>query len=149
MSLGNSFWGLSGGSGGGGGGTISGGGTQKYIPKFYPDGITIADSQLFDDGNGIGLGTITINPSAKLEIVSTTQGVLLPRMTTIQRDAISSPSTSLLIYNTATSLFEYYDGAGWRTVLSTNTVTTEVVVADTTITININGNNFKFLARAV
>ena len=70
-------------------------------------------------------------------------------MTTIQRNDISSPSTSLLIYNTGTSLFEYYDGANWRTVLSTNTITTEVVVADTTITININGNNYKFLARAV
>jgi hypothetical protein len=53
--------------GSGGGGTISGSGTLNYVPKFTPDGITIGNSQFFDNGTDIGLGTIL--PTAKLHIV--------------------------------------------------------------------------------
>jgi len=38
--------------------------------------------------------------SAMLDVKSTTQGFLPPRMTTTQRDAISSAATGLIIYNT-------------------------------------------------
>lgn len=47
-------------------------------------------------------GTYTDIPSARVAINSTTQGVLFPRMTTTQRDAISSPAEGLIIYNTTT-----------------------------------------------
>ena len=48
-----------------------------------------------------------------LDIVSTTQGVLMPRMSTAQRDAIASPATGLQIYNTDADNFNYYNGTGW------------------------------------
>ncbi len=47
-----------------------------------------------------GMGTITPTPSAKLDISSTTQGFLPPRMTAAQRDAIANPAFGLIIYCT-------------------------------------------------
>lgn len=56
--------------------------------------------------------------SARLDINSTTQGFLPPRMTTAQRDAISSPATGLLIYNTTTNKLNVRAAAAWEAVTS-------------------------------
>ena len=62
------------------------------------------------DGN-VGIGTT--NPAAKLDIESTTSGVLLPRMTTAQVNAISSPSNGLTVYNTTLNTLCFYNGSSW------------------------------------
>ena len=64
----------------------------------------------------VGIGTTSIDASAKFQIDSTTQGALLPRMTTTQRDAIPSPATGLLIFNTTTKKLDYYSGTAWGQV---------------------------------
>jgi len=61
----------------------------------------------------IGTYSDTYNTSAKLDIVSTTKGVLLPRMTTTQRDAIATPATGLTVYNTTTNTNDTYLGGAW------------------------------------
>ena len=48
----------------------------------------------------VGIGTTTPNANAALDVLSTSQGILLPRMTTAQRDAIASPAKGLTIFNT-------------------------------------------------
>ncbi len=53
----------------------------------------------------------TPDASAVLDVTSTTKGFLPPRMTTVQRDAISSPAAGLIIYNTTTSKHQGYNGA--------------------------------------
>jgi uncharacterized protein (TIGR02145 family) len=50
----------------------------------------------------------TPNSSAALQIDDTTRGLLTPRMTTTQRDAISSPVNGLLIFNTTNNNFEVF-----------------------------------------
>ena len=60
-----------------------------------------------------GIGTATPNASAKLDVSSTTQGFLPPRMTTTQRDAIAGPATGLTIYNTTIKAFQVYNGTAW------------------------------------
>merc|ERR1712127_468942 len=45
--------------------------------------------------------------SAVLTLTSTTQGFLPPRMTTIQRDTITSPATGLMVYNTTTNKLNF------------------------------------------
>ncbi len=54
--------------------------------------------------------------SSLLDVSSTTKGVIFPRMTATQRDAISSPATGLEIYNTTTNQKNVYTGAGWVAV---------------------------------
>jgi hypothetical protein len=54
------------------------------------------------------------NASAVLQANSTTQGALLPRMTTTERNAIGSPATGLEIYNTTTNRKEVYNGTFWQ-----------------------------------
>lgn len=58
----------------------------------------------------------TFDASAQLQIDSTTKGFLQPRMTSAQRDAISTPSAGLMVYNTSAAGFSGYDGTGWGSV---------------------------------
>ena len=59
------------------------------------------------------------NSSAMLDVESTSKGVLIPRMTKTQRDAISSPATGLLIYQTDNSEgFYFYTGTAWSKITS-------------------------------
>lgn len=52
--------------------------------------------------------------SSMLDIKSTTKGILIPRMTQVQRNAIATPATGLLVYQTdLTKGFYYYDGSAW------------------------------------
>lgn len=59
-------------------------------------------------------------PSSKavLDLISTTKGALLPRMTTTQRDAITSVPTGLIVYNTSTNKLNFYSGSAWEAVTS-------------------------------
>ena len=69
----------------------------------------------------VGVGTTTPNASAALDITSTTKGLLIPRMTTAQRDAISSAATGLMVYQTdGTVGFYYYNGSSWAEVAATS-----------------------------
>ena len=54
----------------------------------------------------VGSKPTTIDPSAVLDVESTNQGFLLPRMTTVQRDAIVTPATGLQVFNTTTNQLE-------------------------------------------
>lgn len=60
----------------------------------------------------IGLGA-SLNSKAVIDLVSTTKGFLMPRMTTTQRDAIASPPAGLEIYNTTTNKVNIYNGSSW------------------------------------
>ena len=52
-------------------------------------------------------------PSAIFEMASTTQGMLLPRMTTAQRDAIQPRIEGLMVYDTTAHKISYYDRSSW------------------------------------
>ncbi len=65
----------------------------------------------------IGIGTTTPAPSAALEISSSAnnKGILIPRITASQKDAIASPAQGLLIYQTTAPIgFYYYTGTSWK-----------------------------------
>ncbi|CAN5604906.1 hypothetical protein BH10BAC3_BH10BAC3_04090 [soil metagenome] len=72
----------------------------------------------------VGIGTTAPNASAMLDVNSTTKGVLLPRMTTAQRNAITSPALGLLVFDTDKGTLYLYDGDQWLPMLvATNTLT--------------------------
>ena len=60
----------------------------------------------------VGIGTTSPDASSVLDITATDAGLLVPRLTTTQRDALSSPATGLLIFNTTTRSFQYNFGDG-------------------------------------
>ncbi|MEZ4965120.1 MAG: tail fiber domain-containing protein [Saprospiraceae bacterium] len=55
----------------------------------------------------------TPDPSAMLEVKSSERGLLIPRMTSAERDAIANPAAGLIIYNTQDSCFNYFTGQAW------------------------------------
>lgn len=68
---------------------------------------------LFAQSVGINANGATPDSSAMLDVQSTDKGMLLPRLTREQRDAISNPAAGLYIYNLDDSCFNYYTGAQW------------------------------------
>jgi hypothetical protein len=75
----------------------------------------IASSTLTNSNNQIGIGSSSVSNSAVLQVQSTTQGVLLPSMSSTQRIAIASPEMGLLVFqNTAPVGFFYFDGSNWQ-----------------------------------
>lgn len=68
-------------------------------------------SDLFYSGGKLGIGTSA--PTAALQVDSTTNGFLPPRMTQAQRNGISSPNTGLVVYNTDTDTLNIYNGTAW------------------------------------
>lgn len=54
------------------------------------------------------------DPSAMLDVASTSKGLLMPRMTTAQRDAITSPADGLMIVNTTSNCVNIYLYGAWQ-----------------------------------
>src|SRR5262245_20641626 len=81
-------------------------------------------------GQSVGISNVAITPDASsiLEMRSTSKGLLLPRMTQAQRDAINGGTfaTGLLIFNTDAGKFNFYDGISWRTLFSGSSVVNSV-----------------------
>lgn len=59
----------------------------------------------------VGIGTTTPDTSSLLDLTSTTKGLLAPRMTTSQRNAIVTPADGLMVYDTTLKVFYYYVGS--------------------------------------
>lgn len=65
----------------------------------------------------VGIGTNAPNASAALDVTSTTAGLLPPRMTAAQMNAIASPAIGLLVLNSTTNCLEYWSGLAWQNVV--------------------------------
>ena len=66
----------------------------------------------------VGINTTTPAASAVLEIVSTTGGVLFPRMTTTEKNAIVTPTAGLVVYDTTLGKLCVRTAAAWETITS-------------------------------
>ena len=80
----------------------SGGGTEAFVSAGYTS------------FGGVGSNS----GSCVFELLSTTKGFLPPRMTTTQKNAITTPATGLVLYDTTLNKLAVYTGSAWETVTS-------------------------------
>lgn len=81
---------------------------------FYTNG---SERIRITSAGNVGIGISSPDSSALLEIRSSTQGFLPPRMTTSERDNINSPANGLMIFNTDNEQVDVFaNGSGWRTI---------------------------------
>ena len=71
--------------------------------------VLFAAGSLAAQAQGVGVGTTAPDASAALDIVSSTKGALLPRLTSIQRGNIANPATGLLVFQTDAPMGFYYN----------------------------------------
>lgn len=64
-------------------------------------------------GGNVGIGTITPNTSAGLDVDFTGKGFLPPRMSSSQMNGIVSPPAGLMLYNTTFNTMVYFNGTSW------------------------------------
>jgi hypothetical protein len=102
---------------------IKGSGATSATNSFKVENSDNTKSITFDDAGNLATNgqmaigqTTAPNASSMLEVVSTTKGALLPRMTTTQRNAIATPATGLIVYDTDLLSFYQYNGTAWVAV---------------------------------
>ncbi|HET6721805.1 MAG TPA: tail fiber domain-containing protein [Chitinophagaceae bacterium] len=86
------------------------------MKKFFLLLKTIFIISILNAQQGVAITTDGTNPdnSAMLDIKSNSKGLLIPRMTTAQRTAIASPAKGLIVFDTETNSFWFYNGAAWN-----------------------------------
>ncbi len=138
------------------GGTITSGVLSLTPADVTYGGVVTTDTQTFAGNkifsaniaaNGtLGVGTITPEPSAKLEVNSTTQGFLPPRMTYAERNAIGYygyPATGLVLFCTDCGPvyiggeLQVFSGGMWRNLMGAGASGSFPTVASTTAATNI------------
>jgi hypothetical protein len=75
----------------------------------------------FKAGSSFTFSNINLNvatTSAIVEITSTTKGFLPPRMTTTEKNAIATPASGLVVYDSTLNKLAVYTGSAWETVTS-------------------------------
>ena len=84
-----------------------------FIPLFVLK-LQVSNAQ------SIGIGTSTPDASSKVDIQASDKGILIPRLSTVQRSGIPSPAQGLLVYDTNTQGFWYWTGVAWQSLSTLN-----------------------------
>lgn len=104
-------------------GLLSSGNAAGNTPFWDGSQWVVNSSNIHNNGASVGIGTALPNAAAKVEIQSTSQGFLPPRMTYAQRQAISNPVTGLVVFCTncgdrnVGGELEVYSGEMWRNMV--------------------------------
>ena len=69
----------------------------------------------------IGIGTTSPDSSSVIDLRSSTRGILIPRMTSLQRKAIAAPAKGLMVFDNDSAYFFFYNGTGWVSIKSNTT----------------------------
>jgi hypothetical protein len=85
------------------------------MKKILLSALFILSALAFVRAQAVSINTDASNPdpSAILDVKSTEKGMLVPRMTTAQRTLIAAPATGLLVFDTTTGGFWFFNGTVW------------------------------------
>ena len=88
----------------------------KRIPDKFKIGYgsTVGTNDVITITNGGLVGINADSPQGALDVTSTTGGLIVPRMTTTQRNAMTAQNGEI-IYNTSTNAFNFYENGSWVT----------------------------------
>lgn len=84
---------------------------KKKLPTFLV--LCLCYFTVLAQQNNVGINTTTPDPSAALHVEATDKGMLIPRMTSIQRKNIVNAAIGLLVFDTDTEFFWYRENTGW------------------------------------
>lgn len=94
---------------------------SKGLLKTIVTGVAIFTAVVANAQNvGFNVDGSIPDASAAVDIKSTNRGLLIPRMTTTQRNDIASPADGLLVFDNTTSTFWYYEGVLWEELTITS-----------------------------
>ncbi len=79
-------------------------------------GTTAIERMSIDNNGNVGIGTTVPDPSAILDVTSSTQGFLPPRMDNSEINSISNPAEGLIVYSTQSKCLFLFDGASWQKI---------------------------------
>jgi len=130
----------------------------KTISILFLMGLSILTIENAFSQVKISSGGGNPDSSAGLDVDYNNKGFLPPRLTTVQRDAVTAPATGLTIYNLTTNCLNFYDGVGWREscgtatyvlistlncsgVLNTGTLTSGIAASGVTFQLSYTGGN--------
>jgi hypothetical protein len=92
-------------------------GTARISSSFRCEGQATFVSAIIATAQ-VRIGGNPIAASSVLDVQSTTQGFLPPRMTTTQKNAIASPAAGLVVYDTTLGKLCVRGAAAWETITS-------------------------------
>jgi len=104
---------------------------KRIIALFvFITAIFFAEAQ-----NNVGIGILTPDPSAILDLSSTDKGFLVPRMDSLQRNAIATPANGLIVYDSNYECLYYYKGNTWKSLCDArfDSITVTIATFDTVV----------------
>ena len=108
------------------------------LPKFLLIVSCVAGFQLKAQQN-VSISDVpnVPNVTSVLDVFSTTKGLLVPRMTTIQRNAIVTPANSLLVFDTDVNCFMYYtvSNTSWNSLCNSGPLSNGLNALSNTTTV--------------
>lgn len=99
---------------------------------------------------GAGVGTKTPHPAAMLEVASTTKGLLPPRMTLAQQNAIANPAAGLMVWCTdcgSSGEMHVFNGLSWSNLMGFNDAKSLVFQNDSAKYLSPSGENYVEILR--
>lgn len=95
----------------------SGAGSPNNFCSMHIYGDVAGNALSLHPGGKVGIGTPgQVDASAKLQVESTSSGILIPRMTSAQRNSVASPAVGLLIFDTSLGRIVQFNGSAWEEV---------------------------------
>ena len=114
--------------------SLSLGGGNVVLPSNWEK----TNNTIVNKSDYVSIGANVTDSSAIVNITSTNAGVLMPRMTTSQREAIASPANGLLVFDTSTNSFWYYSSL-WIELISNSSSGTGTSSSSNTLIYTTNG----------